>query len=245
MEEPSVDEGQQPVGDTLAQAPPGPPKAAPLPPLPHKCSELAEHGPRQQQQQWRGQPWGDTGVRTGGFLGNWEGLGVGEGRGEHPGVWGETPSKVPVGQGQDTWCLGRGSGEVQMWGAAGWGEVFWGVQGVCKGFEGLGCLGGLRRDTGFWGDPSEGGVPQQGEVGSHRRGGSSPRPSAAPRGHRGVAPAPTSPLPAAPAPWPWGLWGDLGGKWESLGSRIWGSSAVWVSRAWGSHRPLEGLGGHG
>lgn len=60
-EEDSVDEGQQPVGDALAQPPPGPPKAAPLPPLLHNCSELPECSSHQEQQQGRGQAWGGTG----------------------------------------------------------------------------------------------------------------------------------------------------------------------------------------
>lgn len=74
-EEDSVDEGQQPVGDALAQPPPGPPKAAPLPPLLHNCSELPECSPHQEQQQGWGQAWGGTGGVRGGHRpqGNTEG----------------------------------------------------------------------------------------------------------------------------------------------------------------------------
>ena len=108
--------------------------------------------------------------------------------------------------------------------------------GVCKDFGGLRCLGrvpsvceGSGGTQGFRGAPAKEG----GERGSHQRGGSSPRPTAAPRGHRGGARAPTRPPPAAPAPWPWGLWGDPRGKQEFVQPQGSGVPHLGILGAWG------------
>lgn len=279
MEEPSVDEGQQPVGDALAQPPPGSPKTPPLAPLPRERSELPEHGPRQEQQQGWGQAWGGHGgSRRGSALGGcWVGTQVSEGDSwEALGVWGRHPARSRRGRDGTPAQRDSGGGFGRIWGPGGSrAGVLGGFKG-CPGYglglgvlvsgaqvsgEGPRSLGG--RDTGF------GRGVLAGWGGSHHREGSSPTPSAAPRGRRGVARAPTSPLPAAPALWPWGLWGDLGEERGfagvpdlsilgglgipalgvspatrgSRGSRL--KRLLWVVAPWKIHNPRAGGEGEG
>lgn len=147
--------------DTLAQTPPGLPKPAPLPPLPHQGSELPERSPCQEQQQGRRQAWGDTGVRGahGGLWGCWVGTQVGVGQVGGPSFLGGDVQQGLGGQGQDTGHLGRGSGGsrgsrgpgmAQMSGGHGEGgtQAFWEVQGIPR------CL------QGFWGTQVSGEGPK-------------------------------------------------------------------------------------